>query len=64
VFAGLNLAPAKGSFMGNKKQLVCTLKARDFQWSYYKASGKSGQKRNKTMNGVRWHERVYNQRAG
>ena len=36
-----------------ERKLIHRMTARDFEWSYYKDSGKGGQKRNKTMNGVR-----------
>lgn len=35
------------------RKLIFRLTAKDFNWSYYKAPGKGGQKKNKTMSGVR-----------
>jgi protein subunit release factor B len=36
--------------MENKNKPVLSLTAKDFRWTYYRGSGKGGQKRNKTDN--------------
>jgi len=39
--------------MGNKKELLFSIKAKDCEWDYIRGSGKGGQHRNKTSNAVR-----------
>ena len=39
--------------MATKRELLFSVTAKDCEWEYFRGSGKGGQKRNKTSNGVR-----------